>query len=286
MFVVMGGTGHVGAACAGALLARGAAVTVVTRDARHAAALAARGAAVAEADATDVDALRAVFARGRRAFLLNPPADVADDTDVAERRTVATILAALDGSGLEKVVAASVLGARRGRRVGDLSVLWELEEGLRRQSIPAAINRGAYYMSNYAPLVETARRTGELPSMLPADLVLPMVAPRDLGEAAARRLLSPLDDVGIRDVEGPARRSPADVATILSQLLDRPVTVTATPRENWVDAFIRLGFSVAAADAYARMTAVSVDETVALREDAIIGETTLEDYLASVVTAG
>ena len=44
---------------------------------------------------------------GKRAFLLNPPAAPSSDTDVEERATVAAIVEALEGSGLEKVVAAS-----------------------------------------------------------------------------------------------------------------------------------------------------------------------------------
>jgi hypothetical protein len=43
----------------------------------------------------DVTSLRAAFQRGRRAFLLNPPADPTTDTDTVERRTVANILATL-----------------------------------------------------------------------------------------------------------------------------------------------------------------------------------------------
>jgi hypothetical protein len=56
---------------------------------------------------------------------------------------------ALEGSGLEKVVAESTGGAQPRDRIGDLNVLWELEEGLSRQTIPAAINRAAYYMTNW-----------------------------------------------------------------------------------------------------------------------------------------
>lgn len=81
--------------------------------------------------------------------MLNPPADTTKDTDVIERRTVANILMALEGSGLEKVVAESTGGAQPRDRIGDLNVLWELEEGLSRQTIPAAINRAAYYMTNW-----------------------------------------------------------------------------------------------------------------------------------------
>ncbi|MHC0053892.1 NmrA family NAD(P)-binding protein [Actibacterium sp. D379-3] len=194
MHIIVGGTGQVGSAVARALLKRGEPVTVVTRDAEHAADLAAAGAKVAVVNIRDVAALRATFRTGTRAFLLNPPADPSGDTDVEERANVAAIITALDGSDLEKVVAASTYGARAGERCGDLTVLHELEEKLRAQPIPAAINRGAYYMSNWAGMLGPALESGKLPSFFPADLALPMVAPTDLGEAAADRLVSPADD--------------------------------------------------------------------------------------------
>lgn len=85
-------------------------------------------------DARDPEALRSAFSRGRRAFLLNPPADPSTDTDEEESATARAILRALDGSNLEKVVAASTMGAVAGEalkpRTGDSSILYELEKGL------------------------------------------------------------------------------------------------------------------------------------------------------------
>ena len=98
---------------------------VVTRDEDHGADLKASGAKMAVADIRDTDAMRAVFRTGRRAFLLNPPAVPSGNTDAEERANVAAILSALDGSGLEKVVAASTYGAFEGERCGDLTVLHE-----------------------------------------------------------------------------------------------------------------------------------------------------------------
>ena len=128
MHIILGGTGHVGSVAAAALLRQGEAVTVVTRDEGKAAFLAEQGAEVAVADVRDIEALRQVFRRGRRAFLLNPPADPSTNTDAKERETVAAIVAALEGSGLEKVVAESTYGAQPGEGIGDLSVLYGLEQ--------------------------------------------------------------------------------------------------------------------------------------------------------------
>lgn len=219
MYVIMGGTGHVGSAVAQTLLDRGEPVTIVTRDADRASVWRAKGAEIAEANVDDVASLRAALRRGRRAFLLNPSADTATDTDAVERRTNANILSALQGAELEKVVAQSTGGAQPGERMGDLNVLWEFEEGLRRQSIPAAINRGAYYMSNWDWVLDTVRSTGKLPTMFAADLSIPMVAPRDLGEVAAARLLSSVDDTAVREVEGPKRYTSAHVAYAFSKAL-------------------------------------------------------------------
>lgn len=283
MYIIMGGTGHVGAATARALLARGAEVTILTRSAARAAHWRTLGADIVQADVEDVASLRAAFRRGRRAFLLNPPADTRSDTDAVERHTVANILAALEGSGLEKVVAESTAGAQPGSHIGDLNVLWELEEGLRAQALAAAVNRAAYYMSNWDGLLETVRNTGVLPSLFPADLAIPMVAPKDLGEVAADRLMSAPDDQGVRYVEGPRRYTPSDVARAFAQALDQPVEVHVVPRAEWRQAFVRQGFSEAAAASYARMTEVSVDGGFDLSDTPLRGATTLEAYIRSLV---
>jgi uncharacterized protein YbjT (DUF2867 family) len=283
MYVIMGGTGHVGSETVIALLNHGQAVTVVTRDADRARRVLgqriSRPVDYVEADVEDVASLRAAFRRGRRAFLLNPNADPGSDTDAVERRTIARILEALEGCGLEKVVAASTGGAQPGERLGDLNVLWEFERGLGRQAIPAAINRGAYYMSNWDGPLESVQATGKLPTMFPADLPIPAVAPRDLGMVAAERLMSSLDDVGVRHIEGPVRYSSSEVAAVLSDVLDRPVKLEVTPRSQLKQAFMGLGFSGAAADSYARMTAACIDNRFELSGDTIKGATTLESYV-------
>ena len=284
MYVIMGGTGHVGSATAAALLARGEQVAIVTHDANRAGEWLREGAEIVEANVNEVASLRAAFRRGSRALLLNPNADTSADTDAVERRTVANILSALNGSGLEKVVAASTGGAQPGDRIGDLSVLWELEEGLRRQPIPAAINRGAYYMSNWDSQLDAVRKTGTLQTMYPADLLIPMVAPLDLGEIAAQRLVSTPDDIGIRYVGGPRRYSSADVAKAFSQALGAPVGVDVIPRDEWKEAFQGLGFSEAAADSYARMTAVSLDGGFDMPDDALRGATTLEAHIRDLLS--
>ncbi len=286
MHVIMGGTGHVGSATVETLLAQGERVLLVTRNAAHADRWHRKGAEIAEADVNDVPSLHAALKRGKRALLLNPPADIGTDTDAVERCTVRRILEALDGTGLEKVVAVSTGGAQPGERIGDLNVLWELEEGLRRQSIPAAINRGAYYMSNWDSQLDGVRANGVLSAMFPADLPIPMVAPADLGRAAAARLMSGVDDIGVRYVEGPCDYTCNDVAAAFASALNRPVKVEVTPRDRLEEAFRSQGFSEAAAKSYARMTAVSIDRDFDRAEHPIRGDGSLDAYIGALSGTG
>lgn len=282
MYVIMGGTGHVGSAVAETLLNRGKAVIVVTRDAENGERAASLGAEIVVADVNDVESLRASFQRGRRAFLLNPPADVTTDTDVVERETAAKIVAALEGSGLEKVVAESTTAAQPGERLGDSNTLWKLEEGLRGQPIPAAINRAAYYMSNWDQQLDVIRKTGKLQTNFPADFKIPMIAPKDLGVIAADRLTSSTDDADIRFVEGPERYSSTDVAQAFSKALARDVEVVVTPRDQWVATYLKLGFSQSAAVSYSRMTGLALDQGFHF-DNPIHGKTTLESHVEALV---
>jgi uncharacterized protein YbjT (DUF2867 family) len=286
MYIILGGTGHVGSATALALLREGALVTVVTRDRDHAQALERAGATVAVGDVHHVDAVRAILRTGRRALLLNPPANVKGDSDIEERRTASAIVEAVQGAGLEKVVAVSTYGAQPGERLGDLNVLFDFEEGLRAQAVPVAINRGAYYFSNWTAQIEAVRKGGKLQSFFPADFKLPMVAPVDLGKAAARRLTEPVEAAGTYHVEGPSRYSAQDVADAFAAALKRPVEVDVVPRAQWEAAFKAIGFSAAAAHSYARMTAATLDEHYEMPGEPERGIVTLQAFVNESIAGG
>lgn len=282
MHTIVGATGHVGSALAEALIRSGEPVTVVTHDAGKRTGWERRGATVAVADVHDVARLREVFRAGRRVFLLNPPADVAGDTDGAERESVRCLLEALDGSGAEQVVALSTMGVQPGDRLGDLNVLHELEQGLRAQPIPASVVRGAYYFTNWDLQLGAIRDGGVLTTMLPADLAIPMAAPHDIGRVAARLMTEPSGHRRTVAVEGPERCTARDVAAAFAAALGRDVRVDVVPRERWKTAFRAQGFSAPAAESYARMTATLVDGREFPPPDER-GSTTLEDHVAALV---
>jgi uncharacterized protein YbjT (DUF2867 family) len=283
MHIILGGTGHVGSATAATLLDRGEPVTIVTRQSSRAEEWRRRGAQAAVTDVRDVASLRRLFRQGRRLLLINPPAQPSTDTDVEERTTIDAIVAALEGSGLEKIVAQSTYGARPGGHCGDLSTLYYMEQALQAQPIPVSVVRAAYYMSNWDFALELARDAGVLQTLFPAAFKLPMVAPEDLGRVAARLLTEPAERAGLHHVEGPERYSPSDVAAAFAKALSRPVQVLTVPREDWGKTFLSIGFSEPAAEAYARMTEVTLDEPYVMSDTPERGTVSLDRYITELV---
>jgi len=284
MHIILGATGHVGSALAQALLARNEPVTVVTRDARKAEALKTKGAHVAEVDVFDTAALHRVIAGGHRLFALNPPAPPSSDTVAEERKSLQAIVAAIEGCKLEKIVCESTYGAQPGDGIGDLSVLYDMEQALQagNRNTPSSAIRAAYYMSNWDASLKTARENGQLHSMYPPDFKLPMVAPHDLGEFAARLMLGAAESSGPHYVEGPERYSPGDVAQAFSKALGRPVEVVVTPPGQWEQAFRSMGFSEAGAKSYAAMTRITLENKEEPAKPQR-GATSLDEYISALV---
>ena len=287
MYIILGATGHVGSAVAQALLDQGESVIVVTHDLEKAGDWPQKGAQIATADVHDVEALRHVFRQGKRLFLLNPPADPSTDTATEERKSLASILEALNGSSLEKIVAESTYGAQPGDRIGDLGVLYEMEQALADQSIPATIIRAAYYMSNWDASLQTARQEGKVHTLYPPDFKLPMVAPHDIGQLAARLLTEPAGKTGLYYVEGPEYYSSADVAATFASALDKTVEAVETPREQWIPVLKTMGFSDKAAESMANMTDITLSTILEKKdkmpETPVRGTTSLQDYIRELV---
>jgi len=99
MYVILGASGHIGSVVIDALRASGEKVIAVAHSADKAAAIARDGIEPVVADVTDTGQLRSILQKGRRAFLLNPPADIKGDTNAGELKTASSIAAHLKDPG-------------------------------------------------------------------------------------------------------------------------------------------------------------------------------------------
>ncbi|MBF2021417.1 MAG: hypothetical protein IGR93_15260 [Hydrococcus sp. C42_A2020_068] len=71
-----------------------------------------------------------------------------------------------------------------------------MEQQLAAQSIPSSIIRAAYYMSNWDFSLQNIKHNGGINTFFPTDFVLSMVAPRDIGQLAARLMTEPIENTG------------------------------------------------------------------------------------------
>lgn len=284
MYIVSGATGHIGSVVASTLLEHKLPVTVIIHNPEKSGYWHRLGATVAVLDVLETEQLRSVLQSGKRLFLLNPPAPPNTDTVTLELKTVASFLEALKDSGIEKVVGESTYGAQPGKGLGDLGVLYEMEQGLKAQGIPNSIIRGAYYMSNWDIALASASEKGQISTLYPADFKMPMVAPEDIGKIAARLLMAPVEDTGLHYVEGPQPYSAADVAAAFSTALNKPVKVVTTPKDQWQTTLENGGFSTTAAASMVAMTDITLREGYEKPDTPERGATTLQEYITALVT--
>ena len=111
MFVVLGASGHTGRVAAKGLLERGQKVRVVGRSAERLQDLASQGAEVFLADVTDGPALSKAFRGADAAYVMVPPNSTSNDYRAYQERVSDAIAAAVQNSGLKRVVALSSFGA-------------------------------------------------------------------------------------------------------------------------------------------------------------------------------
>ena len=282
MHIILGGNGNIGSALSQELLSRNEAVTIVSRRDSSQAKWQKLGAQVAVADVNDTAKLRQVFKRGKRLFLLNPPAEPSTNIDLEERKSLASILDAIKNSGIEKIVAQSTYGAQTGEHIADLGVLHEMEQALQTQDIPFSIVRAAYFMSNWDSSLETAKE-GFVSTLFPPEMKIPMVAPQDIGQFAASLMTDTVESGRTYNFEGPQRYSSVDVAQAFSEALQKPVHAVETPRNQWKQTMQEAGFSAKAAESFANMTAITIEGDFPQQKDVICGNISLSDYIIELI---
>ena len=236
MYAITGITGQVGGIVARTLLAQGAQVRAVARDARKLEAWAAQGCDTALADIGDAAALARAFTGAEAVFVLLPPTFDPSPDFAEARAAIAAIRQALVAARPARVVVLSTIGADTPQR-NLLSQLALLEAALLDIDLPVTFLRAAWFMENAAWDVADAR-SGTINSFLqPLDRSIAMVSTADVGRTAAALLTEAHDGVRIVELEGPARVSPNDLAQAFATTLSHPVTARIVDRAEWEGLF-------------------------------------------------
>jgi uncharacterized protein YbjT (DUF2867 family) len=224
MYVVLGASGNTGHVVASNLLLRGEKVRVVGRNAEHLQPLTSKGAEPFVADVNDAAALTNAFRQADSAYVMIPPNLTSNDPLGYSNRVSDAIAAAVQRAGTRNVVALSSIGAELPSGTGPVVGLHNLEQKLNQiQSANVLYLRAGYFMENTLPQAAAIRMMGSVAGPLRADLKIPMIATRDIGNAAADALLHrAIQGKQVRELLGQRDLTYAEVAAIIGKAVGKP----------------------------------------------------------------
>lgn len=250
--VILGASGNTGSIVADFLLSKRKKVRVVGRDAGRLQRFVRKGAEAFTADVSDVTALTKAFQGARAAYLMLPPIFSREE----QEQQSDAIAKAVKDSGLRYAVNLSSYGAHVPKGTGPIAGLHSAQQKLNAISDLNVLHlRAAYFMENNLAAIEMIDGMGIFGHTLLPDLKLPMIATRDVGEYAARRLLD-LDFSGkqTRELLGERDLSMAEVTAVIARGIGKPdLRYQQFPYDQMQQALTQAGFSPKKAAVYIEM---------------------------------
>ncbi|KIF74476.1 NmrA family transcriptional regulator [Streptomyces sp. 150FB] len=250
MIVVTAPTGQIGSQTLDRLVAAGAPVRVIVRDAAKLPDSVRDAVQVVEGSHGDPDVLTKAFAGAEAVFWVAPPdprATRVEDGFTGFSRPAAEALAA---HGVQRVVAVSALGrgTPMAENAGYVTASLAMDDLLAGSGVGYRALTMPSFMDNLLRQAELIRQQGMITSPIAGDRRMPFCAVRDIAEVAAELLL---DDTwtGVEDVPvlGAEDLSFEDIARITSEVLERPVRFQQVSGEDFKARMTRFGTTEAMA---------------------------------------
>ena len=223
-FVVFGATGNIGSRIAEILLAAGEPVRVVGRERVRLGPLAGKGAEPWPGDIGDTGFLENVLSGARGAFILIPPRYDAPDFREYQNRIGASLVAALSKAKVPRIIALSSIGAHRTEGTGPILGLHDLESRLGTlKDAEVVCLRPAYFMENHLWSIPLIRNQGINGSPIRGDVPLPMIATKDIADAAARLFVEGIfHGHAVRYLLGPQDLTMTEATRVLGEAIGKP----------------------------------------------------------------
>jgi uncharacterized protein YbjT (DUF2867 family) len=257
MLVITGATGNTGSAAAERLIASGARVRVIGRDAKRLERFSRKGAEAVVADATDAAALEKAFSGARAVYAMIPPSPAAPDVRAYQERVSDAMASAIRKSGIAHAVALSSTGADKAHGTGPVVGLCSLEKKLESiDGLNVLSLRAGYFMENMLVQARIIQSLGFMAGPIRPDLPLPMIATRDIGAAAAESL-GRLDFSGkqTRELLGFQHVTYTEAAKIIGAAIGKPdLAYRQVPASMLKPAMIQMGMSSNMVDLILEMT--------------------------------
>src|SRR6266404_440122 len=244
MYVVLGATGNTGSIIANSLLTKGERVRVVGRDASRLARFVRKGAEAFTANVTDAAALTKALSGARAAYLMLPPSLTSLDYRADQERESDSIAKAVRESDLRYAVLLSSFGAHVPEGTGPIAGLHSAEQKLNAINGLNVLNlRAGSFMENHLAAIGMIQGMGMFGHALLPDLKIPMIATRDIGDYAARRMLN-LDFSGkqTRELLGERDLSMTEATAVIARGIGKPdLRYVQFPYEQVQQVLVQMG---------------------------------------------
>ena len=254
---VMGATGHTGNKTTEALLKAGEKVRALGRSEEKLAELKKAGAEVLAGDTNYAAFLTKAFRGADAVYTLLPTDPRAPDFRAEQDRQGEAIVKAIRDSGVRYVVALSSVGADLSEGTGVIAGLHAQEERLKKiEGINVLLLRPVSFFENFYTSLALIKQEGINGDSVAADLAIPMVATRDIADAAAKALKArDWKGIVVRELLGPRDLSYSEATRIIGEKIGKPdLRYVQFSYADQARATVQAGLSESFANLYVEMT--------------------------------
>jgi uncharacterized protein YbjT (DUF2867 family) len=223
MIVITGATGHTGKPAAEALLAKGEKVRAIGRRAINLDPLTQKGAEPFFGNAEDAAMMTKAFEGASAVFLVVPSALQVEDLLAYYERVSDAYATAITNARVPYAVTLSSVGAQHAEKTGPIVGLHIMEQKLNRvRGLNVLHLRPTQFMLNLLMNIGAVRTMGVLPGPAPADVPMPWIATKDIGNYAAERLAARnFSGSSTQELLGPREYTAKEVTAILGKAIGK-----------------------------------------------------------------
>jgi uncharacterized protein YbjT (DUF2867 family) len=224
MYVLLGSNGNITSKAAALVLAQGAAVRVIGRNAKSLADIKAQGAEIAAGDIADAGFLAQAFRGAAAVYTMIPIDYAAPDLAASLDQLGEAITRAITASGVKRVVNLSSVCAHLSSGTGLIAGLHRQEQRLDALADVDVLHlRPGHFFENHLAAIEMILTIGAYADMTAPDAPLPMVATADIAQVVARELRTP-SGMGKRvlHLRAPRLYTMRELTALLAAAIDKP----------------------------------------------------------------
>jgi uncharacterized protein YbjT (DUF2867 family) len=246
-------TGNIGKYALQQLLQAGADVSVIVRQPEKLSDSIRSRVKVHQGSIADATLVTKAFQGARAALWVTPPSFGRPDVAAYHNELGAVAATAIRESEIPYVVNISSAGAHL-ENAGPISGLAAVERRMNEVAENIVHLRPGFFMENFLQQIEPIKNDGAIYEPLPGDLPYPLIATRDIADAAARLLLGTnWSGHQTRGLHGAADLTFADATKILSDSIGKPVKYVQITPDQAYQSFLGVGASPGFAKALVEM---------------------------------